>query len=129
MEREPVSASEIIQAYFNEPHRQHRVADLEQRLLSKGYVQPEAAQQAFMAYRTYFKKVASRKGLLVGFFMLLAITFLYRVISISGQIGNFMQISAFLAITATLLTLGVIWGMQLFQLKEEISSFRDLRRL
>jgi hypothetical protein len=71
------------------------------------------------------------KGLKAGIFLAIGLFFLVRVITITNQEqgSSFMQVSGSLALVAFALVEGLIWGMQLFALKEEISSFRDLRKV
>lgn len=122
---------EIINTYFQERHKQRRVADLEQRLEKGGVARPEATILAVKAFQAYFKKEMRTKGLKAGIFLAIGLFFLVRVITITNQEqgSSFMQVSGSLALVAFALVEGLIWGMQLFALKEEISSFRDLRKV
>ncbi|WP_160711072.1 hypothetical protein [Chitinophaga solisilvae] len=129
MEKEKVAPETIAQTYFAEKPKQLRVADLEQRFVTNGFPLPAAGQEALNAYGIYFKKQLKSKGIKVGLFLLCAALFLIKIINLFDKVGNVTQIAAFLALTAYALVQGLIWGMQLFQLKEEISSFRDLRKL
>ncbi|MBC9933423.1 hypothetical protein [Chitinophaga qingshengii] len=119
----------IVQQYFGEPHKQWRVADLEQRLVAGGCSREEAAQQAVLAYDGYFSRQMKKKGTKVLIFLVCAVLFLARILMMADKMGNVKELSVFLALTAYTLVQGLIWSIQLFQLKEEISSFRDLRKL
>lgn len=122
--------AEIITTYFSEYHKQRRVADLEQRLLAAGVTQPEASIAAVKGFNEYFSKQMRTTGVKAGIFLAVALVFLIRVITLTNrEEGSFMQVSFSLALVAFALVRGLIWGIQLFALKEEISSFRDLRRL
>lgn len=129
METGKEAVSTITQQYFAEPHKQWRVADLEQRLIAGGCAPQEAAQQASLAYDGYFGQQLKKKGTKTLIFLGLAALFLVRILLMADKLGNVSQLSVFLALTAYALVQGLIWSIQLFQLKEEIASFRDLRKL
>lgn len=129
METGNEAVSTIAQQYFGEPHKQWRVADLEQRIIAGGYAPQEAAQQAGLAYDAYFRQQLKKKGTKVLIFLVLAAVFLVRILMMADKMGNVKELSVFLALTAYTLVQGLIWSIHLFQLKEEISSFRDLRKL
>ncbi|MGN7823934.1 hypothetical protein ACTJJB_27670 [Chitinophaga sp. 22536] len=129
METGKEAGSTIVQQYFSEHHKQWRVADLEQRLIAGGYVPQEAAREASLAYDGYFTRQLKKKGTKVLIFLGLAAVFLVRILLMADKLGNVSQLSVFLALTAYTLVQGLIWSIQLFQLKEEIASFRDLRKL
>ncbi|MBC9910205.1 hypothetical protein [Chitinophaga varians] len=129
METGNEAVSSITQQYFAEPHKQWRVADLEQRLIAGGCAPQDAAQQASLAYDGYFGQQLKKKGTKTLIFLGLAALFLVRILLMADKLGNVSQLSVFLALTAYTLVQGLIWCIQLFQLKEEISSFRDLRKL
>lgn len=130
METGKEAVSTIVEQYFAEPHKQWRVADLEQRLIASGGCAPqEAAQQASLAYDGYFGQQLKKKGVKVLIFLGLAALFLVRILLMADKLGNVSQLSVFLALTAYTLVQGLIWSIQLFQLKEEIASFRELRKL
>ncbi|CAL1518372.1 hypothetical protein [Chitinophaga sp. MM2321] len=126
--------SAIVATYFAEHHKQHRVADLEQRLTKSGMQQPEAGEHAVAAYEAYFRKQLKNKGVRSLIFLVFAGIFLMKIINFSDRGGassqsSFMMTSLMIALTAYVLLQGLFWGIQLFQLKEEISSFRDLRSI
>ncbi|MBO9731197.1 MAG: hypothetical protein J7623_21340 [Chitinophaga sp.] len=122
--------AEIIETYFSEYHKQRRVADLEQRLIAGGTPQPEASIAAARGFDQYFGKQMRTTGIKAGVFLIVAFIFLIRVITLTNrEEGSFMQVSFSLALVAFALVRGLIWGIQLFALKEEINSFKDLRRL
>lgn len=122
---------EIIKTYFQERHKQRRVADLEQLLEKGGVAKPEATILAVKAFQVYLKKELRTKGLKAGIFLAVGLIFLLRVITLTNQEqgSSFMQVSGSLALVAFALVQGLIWGIQLFALKEEITSFRDLRKI
>lgn len=122
--------ADIIKTYFTEHHKQRRVADLEQRLLADGTPDPEASIAAAKGFDEYFRKQMRTTGVKAGIFLVVAFIMLIRVITLTNrEEGSFMQVSFSLALVAFALVRGLIWGIQLFALKEEISTFKDLRRL
>mgnify|MGYP001545741895 FL=1 len=122
--------ADIIKTYFTERHEQLRVADLEQRLIADGMPLPEASIAAAVGFEGHLKKQMRTKGVKAGLFLGVGLVFLIRVITLTNrEEGSFMQVSFSLALVAFALVRGLIWGIQLFALKEEISSFRDLRKL
>ncbi|MGO4291397.1 hypothetical protein [Chitinophaga sp. RAB17] len=122
--------ADIIKTYFTEHHKQRRVADLEQRLLADGTPNPEASIAAAKGFDEYFSKQMRTTGVKAGIFLVVAFIMLIRVITLTNrEEGSFMQVSFSLALVAFALVRGLIWGIQLFALKEEISTFKDLRRL
>ncbi|NML39268.1 hypothetical protein HHL17_18860 [Chitinophaga sp. G-6-1-13] len=129
METGNEAANTIVQQYFSERHKQWRVADLEQRLIAGGCAPQDAALQASVAYDAYFSRQLRKKGIKVLVLLGLATVFLIRILLMANKLGNVAQLSVFLALTAATLVDGLIEGIKLFQLKEEISSFKDLRRL
>ncbi len=121
---------EIISTYFSEHHKQRRVADLEQRLIADGTPAPEASIAAAKGFDAYFSKQMRSTGVKAGIFLAVALLCLVRIITLTNrEEGSFMQVSLSLALVAFALVRGLIWGIQLFALKEEISTFKDLRRL
>ena len=122
--------ADIIKTYFSEYHKQRRVADLEQRLIADGTPMPEASVAAAGGFEAYFKKQLRTKGVKAAIFLAVALVFLIRIITLTNrEEGSFMQVSLSLALVAFALVRGLIWGIQLFALKEEITSFKDVRRL
>ncbi|MFY0256211.1 hypothetical protein ACDQ55_19910 [Chitinophaga sp. 30R24] len=122
--------ADIITKYFSEYHSQLRVVDLEQRLIADGIPAPEASVAAVKGFNAYFGKQLRKKGIKAGICLFVALVCLLRIITLSNrEEGSFMQVSLSLGLVAFALLLGVIWGIQLFALKEEITSFRDLRKL
>ena len=122
--------ADIIKTYFTEYHKQRRVADLEQRLLQDGTPQPEAGIAAAKSFDEFFRKQMRTTGVKAGIFLVVAFIMLIRVITLTNrEEGSFMQVSFSLALVAFALTRGLIWAIQLFALREEISTFKDLRRL
>jgi hypothetical protein len=123
--------AEIIQTYFKERHKQRRVADLEQRLEKGGIPKPQSTAHAIEAFQAYFKKELKTKGIKAAIFFTIGLAALLRVITLTNQEQgtSFMQVSGSLALVAFALVEGLIWGMQLFSLKEEISTFRELRKM
>ncbi|RFS18855.1 hypothetical protein DVR12_26100 [Chitinophaga silvatica] len=123
--------AEIIKTYFAERHKQFRIAVLEQRLENAGVPKPQSSTLAIEAFQQFFKKEMKSKGIKAGLFFGIGLIMLIRVITLTNQQqgSSFMQVSFSLALVAFALVQGLIWGMQLFALKEEISSFRELRRL
>ena len=123
--------AEIIQTYFKERHKQRRVADLEQRLEKGGIPKPQSTSLAIEAFQAYFRKEMKTKGIKAAIFFAVGLIALLRVVSLTNQSQgmSFMQVSGSLALVAFALVEGLIWGMQLFSLKEEISTFRELRKM
>ncbi|RAK37383.1 hypothetical protein SAMN05660461_4685 [Chitinophaga ginsengisegetis] len=125
-----IMQADILQKYFSEHHEHYRVADLEQLLLADGTPQPDASIAAAGAFDEYFKKQLRKKGTKAAIFFGVGLIALIRVITLTNrEEGSFMQVSLSLALVAFALVLGIIWGMQLFALKEEISTFKDMRKL
>lgn len=125
-----IMQADILQKYFSEHHEHYRVADLEQLLLADGTPQPDASIAAAGAFDEYFKKQLRKKGIKAAIFFGVGLIALIRVITLTNrEEGSFMQVSFSLALVAFALVLGIIWGIQLFALKEEISTFKDMRRL
>ncbi|MEC5144503.1 hypothetical protein [Chitinophaga sp. 212800010-3] len=122
--------AEIIQNYFASRPSQLRVADLEQLLLADGLTKEEAGKAAAAGFEQYFRKQLRTKGLKALLFFIVGLIFLLRVITLTNrEEGSFMQVSLSLALVAFTIVLGIIWGVQLFALREEITSFRDIRKL
>ncbi|SEW50895.1 hypothetical protein [Chitinophaga arvensicola] len=122
--------ADIIKTYFSQRHEQLRVADLELQIIADGTPKPEASVSAAAAFDEYFGKQLRTKGIKAAVFFGIGLIFLIRVITLTNrEEGSFMQVSLSLALVAFALVRGIIWGMQLFALKEEISTFKDLRRL
>ncbi|WP_142687115.1 hypothetical protein [Chitinophaga polysaccharea] len=125
-----IMQADILQKYFSEHHEHYRVADLEQLLIADGTPQPEASIAAARAFDEYFKKQLRKKGIKAAVFFGIGLIALLRVITLTNrEEGSFMQVSTSLALVAFTIVLGIIWGMQLFALKEEISTFKDMRKL
>lgn len=122
--------ADIIKTYFTEHHKQRRVADLEHRLIVDGTPKPEASIAAAKGFDEYFRKQMRSTGVKAGIFLAVAFIMLIRVITLTNrEEGSFMQVSFSLALVAFALVRGLIWAIQLFALKEEISTFKDLRSL
>jgi hypothetical protein len=121
--------ADIIKTYFSEYHKQRRVADLEQRLIADGTPLPDASIVAVKGFDAYFAKEMKTKGIKAAIFLVIALLFLYRVVTLANQEGSFIQVSLSLALVAFALVRGLLWAIQLFALKEEITTFKDLRRL
>ncbi|MCW3465577.1 hypothetical protein [Chitinophaga nivalis] len=121
--------TDIISTYFSEHHKQRRVADLEQRLLAAGVPAQEASVQALAGFQALLKKETKKKGIKALIGLIIALVLLTRVVMAVNQQGTFLQISVSLAVIAYTLVSSLIWGLQLFALKEEITGFRDLRKL
>ncbi|MBS0029591.1 hypothetical protein ACTJJ0_17735 [Chitinophaga sp. 22321] len=122
--------ADIIKTYFTEHHKQRRVADLEQRLIQDGTPPSEASIAAAKSFDEFFSKQMRTTGVKAGIFLVVAFIMLIRVITLTNrEEGSFMQVSFSLALVAFALVRGLIWGIQLFALKEEINTFKDLRRL
>ncbi|PSL42490.1 hypothetical protein CLV51_11218 [Chitinophaga niastensis] len=121
--------ADIIKTYFSEYHKQRRVADLEQRLIADGTPLPEASIVAVKEFDGYFAKQMRTKGIKAAIFLVVALWLLYKVVTLANQEGSFLQVSFSLALVAFALVSGLLWGIQLFALKEEITSFKDLRGL
>ncbi|HWV65177.1 hypothetical protein [Chitinophaga sp.] len=122
--------ADILTKYFSVPHEHYRVADLEQLLIADGTPQPEASVAAARAFDEYFRKQLRKKGVKAAIFFGIGLIALLRVITLTNrEEGSFMQVSFSLALVAFTIVLGIIWGMQLFALKEEISTFKDMRKL
>lgn len=125
-----IMQADILQKYFSERHEHYRVADLEQLLIADGTPQPEAGIAAARAFDEYFKQQLRKKGIKAAVFFGIGLIALLRVITLTNrEEGSFMQVSFSLALVAFTIVLGIIWGMQLFALKEEISTFKDMRKL
>lgn len=122
--------ADILKKYFSEHHEHYRVADLEQLLIAGGTPQPEASVAAAGAFDEYFKKQLRKKGVKAAVFFGVGLIALLRVITLTNrEEGSFMQVSFSLALVAFALVMGIIWGVQLFALKEEITTFKDMRKL
>ncbi|WP_212004280.1 hypothetical protein [Chitinophaga sp. HK235] len=119
----------IVKGYFEERHKIWRVGDLEQRLIANGYQPQVASREALMAFGNFFKEKKRKDGVRVLVYLGLAAVFLIRILLMSNKIGNVPEVSGFLALTAFALVMGLIGLLKLFQLREEIVSFRDLRKL
>lgn len=125
-----IMQEDIVTTYFSERHKQLRVADLEQRLIAGGTEKADASRVAASGFDAYFKKQLRTKGIKAAIFFGIGLIFLIKIITLTNrEEGSFMQVSLSLALVAFALVRGLIWGVQLFALKEEINTFKDLRNL
>ncbi len=125
-----IMQADILQKYFSEPHEHYRVADLEQLPAADGTPQPEASMPPPALLMSILRNNCAKRELKQLSFFGVGLIALIRVITLTNrEEGSFMQVSLSLALVAFALVLGIIWGMQLFALKEEISTFKDMRRL
>ncbi|ASZ12794.1 hypothetical protein CK934_18450 [Chitinophaga sp. MD30] len=112
--------------------RQKSVAELEQILIKVGVPPEQAPLEALNAFETYFSQQLKKKGITAAMAFVIPLLFIYIlsnfILTHHGGRGIFAQ-TLYILPLVTMLLYGIVNGMRLWAIKEEITSFRELRKL